>query len=69
MKINSPVTDKRKHFSQEDRIISLTDLKGTINYANETFIDISGFDLNECLGKNHNLVRHPDHENKFTRNR
>ena len=60
MKLNLPITDKRKHFSQDERIISLTDKKGAITYVNEAFIKISGFDSTECLGKNHNLVRHPD---------
>ena len=31
-----------------------------MTYANDTFIDISGFDRDELIGKSHNLVRHPD---------
>ena len=60
MKINQPVTDKRKRFSQDERIISLTDKKGAIIYANDAFLDISGFSCQELLHKNHNVVRHPD---------
>jgi aerotaxis receptor len=60
MKINLPVTNKRKRFAQNERIISLTDKKGAITYANDAFTNISGFDISECLHKNHNLVRHPD---------
>ena len=41
-------------------IVSRTDLKGVITYANETFVEISGFDINELIGKPHNIVRHPD---------
>lgn len=41
-------------------IISRTDLKGVITYANETFVEISGFDIDELIGKPHNIVRHPD---------
>ena len=60
MKINQPVTNRRKEFSKTDRIISLTDKKGAVTYANDAFIKISGFECCELLGKNHNLVRHPD---------
>ncbi len=45
---------------QEELIVSRTDLKGIITYANDTFIEISGFSLDELIGKNHNIVRHPD---------
>ena len=41
-------------------IVSRTDLKGIITYANETFALISGYSVNELIGKPHNIVRHPD---------
>jgi len=41
-------------------IISRTDLSGVITYANETFARISGYEVNELIGKPHNIVRHPD---------
>jgi len=41
-------------------IISRTDLKGTITYANETFAEISGYSVDELIGQPHNIVRHPD---------
>ncbi len=41
-------------------IISRTDLKGVITYANETFAKISGYDIDELIGQSHNIVRHPD---------
>ena len=41
-------------------IISRTDLKGNITYANETFLMISGYEEEELLGKPHNILRHPD---------
>jgi aerotaxis receptor len=41
-------------------IISRTDLKGNITYANETFALISGYSAEELIGKPHNIVRHPD---------
>ena len=44
----------------DELIISRTDLKGEITYANQTFAEISGYDINELIGKPHNIVRHPD---------
>lgn len=44
----------------EELIISRTNLKGIITYANETFAEISGYSIKELVGKPHNLVRHPD---------
>ena len=41
-------------------IVSRTDLKGIITYANDTFAEISGYEVDELIGKAHNIVRHPD---------
>ena len=41
-------------------IVSSTDLKGIIIYANRKFCNISGYTKEELVGKNHNIVRHPD---------
>jgi PAS domain S-box-containing protein len=45
---------------KDELIVSRTDLKGIITYANETFAFISGYSINELIGKAHNIVRHPD---------
>lgn len=60
MKVNNPVTNHEVFMEAGKPIVSKTDLKGAITYANQTFIDISGFSREELLGKNHNIVRHPD---------
>ena len=41
-------------------IVSRTDLKGNITYANDTFALISGYKIGELIGRPHNMVRHPD---------
>lgn len=60
MKKNFPVTQKEKVLGPEQRIISSTNLKGITTHINDSFLDISGFDEEELIGKNHNVVRHPD---------
>ena len=45
---------------KEGLIISSTDLRGIITYANRKFCTIAGYDKSELTGKNHNIVRHPD---------
>lgn len=45
---------------KNELIVSRTDLKGIITYANETFANISGYEVDELIGKPHNCVRHPD---------
>lgn len=44
----------------EGVIVSHTDFKGIITYANETFAAISGYKIDELIGKPHNILRHPD---------
>jgi two-component system chemotaxis sensor kinase CheA len=41
-------------------IASKTDMRGVITYVSKAFCDISGYKEDELLGKNHNIVRHPD---------
>lgn len=60
MKINEPVTQKEIDFPKGSILVSKTDTKGIITYCNRAFIEISGFSEKELMGKNHNLVRHPD---------
>lgn len=45
---------------QNQLIVSRTDLRGIITYANDTFAEISGYSVDELLGHPHNIVRHPD---------
>jgi|GEM_PF-235700 len=60
MKINLPVTQRELEFDQATRMVTKTDAKGIIVFANRDFIEISGFTEEELIGKNHNVVRHPD---------
>lgn len=41
-------------------LVSETDAKGNIIFANEEFCKVAEYSLDELIGKPHNLVRHPD---------
>lgn len=43
-----------------DFIVSKTDTKGRITYANKIFMHMCGYSENELLGAPHNIIRHPD---------
>ncbi len=60
MKKNLPINDHENDYSTGIHIVSSTDNKGIIRSCNSDFIEISGFSEEELLGKNHNIVRHPD---------
>lgn len=60
MRKNLPVNDIETKVREDQYLISKTDLKGRIIYANPAFIEVSGFHRDELLGKAHNIVRHPD---------
>lgn len=60
MKMNMPVTDHEVLMEKGTILVTRTDLKGRITYANDAFVKISGFTRKQLIGSNHNLVRHPD---------
>jgi len=41
-------------------LVSETDSKGNIIYANDTFLEVAQYSLEELIGKPHNIIRHPD---------
>jgi len=45
---------------ESSNIISKTDIFGIITFVNDEFCKISGYSKEELVGKNHNIVRHPD---------
>ena len=53
-------TNVEVHFDPADIIVSKTDTKGRITYANSVFCAVSGFTLPELIGAPHSLIRHPD---------
>jgi PAS domain S-box-containing protein len=53
-------TNREVFFGEDDIIVSKTDLKGRITYANQTFCHVAGYTEAEVMGQPHSLVRHPD---------
>jgi PAS domain S-box-containing protein len=53
-------TSVERHFDRGDIIVSKTDTKGRITYANAVFCAVSGYTLPELIGAPHSLIRHPD---------
>lgn len=60
MKNQISPTQQEKIMRDEDFIVSKTGNDGRITYANQTFIEFSGYSEQELLGTQHNIVRHPD---------
>ncbi|HZN24297.1 MAG TPA: methyl-accepting chemotaxis protein [Burkholderiales bacterium] len=60
MRVNLPVTLEEYVLPEGEVIVTRTDLKGRITYANDAFLRSCGFTRDELLGKAHNIVRHPD---------
>ena len=58
--MNRPTPIDEEHTFVNGLIISSTDLKGIITYANRKFCEIAGYSKSELTVKNHNIVRHPD---------
>lgn len=54
------ILQQYKDIVDENLIVSKTDIRGYIIYANKAFEEISGFSKEELIGKPHNIVRHPD---------
>lgn len=54
------VKDNEMLLDETSLLVSETDARGVIVYADETFVKYSEYSLEELIGKNHNIIRHPD---------
>ena len=53
-------TGQERTFGVDELIVSKTDPRGVITYANDVFLRVSGYEMDEVVGRPHNLIRHPD---------
>jgi PAS domain S-box-containing protein len=60
--MKNPVTprNEERKLRDGDFIVSRTDLKGRITYANRIFMQIADYHEKQLLGIQHNIIRHPD---------
>ncbi|KTK06939.1 PAS domain-containing methyl-accepting chemotaxis protein [Enterobacter hormaechei] len=54
------VTQYEYPLDDDTTLMSTTDLHSYMTHTNDTFVQVSGFTLQELLGQPHNIVRHPD---------
>jgi PAS domain S-box-containing protein len=54
-----PPTGSESAFAEDELIVTKTDPKGRITYANEVFLRVSRLGPEEALGQPHSLIRHP----------
>lgn len=57
---NSYLAKQLERAFESSAIVSKTNPKGIITYANHSFEEISGYTKDELIGKPHNIVRHPE---------
>lgn len=53
-------TQEEHSFSDDTFLVSKTNARGIISYANSTFVEISGYAESELINQPHSIVRHPD---------
>ncbi|ENX4470701.1 methyl-accepting chemotaxis protein [Enterobacter roggenkampii] len=54
------VTQIEYPLDDDTTLMSTTDVHSYITHANDTFVQVSGYQLDELTGQPHNMVRHPD---------
>jgi aerotaxis receptor len=60
MSTGSPLTDPEYVLPEGEVIVIRIDPTNRITYANQTFLDSSGYTLDECMGQPQSILRHPD---------
>ena len=53
-------TNTEKIFDENTLLVTKTDIKGNIIYANRAFMHIVGMNESILMGAKHNIIRHPD---------
>ncbi len=59
-KIKATLTGRERPWGDNELIVTKTDLKGRITYANNVFLRLAQLSETEALGAPHNIIRHPE---------
>jgi len=57
--------EDQKFALDQHAIVSITDAKGVIHYANDQFCAIAGYERDRLIGANHNIVKSGRHDRAF----
>lgn len=57
--MNIQATNNERTFASNALLVTKTNLKGIITYANRDFMDIVSMNESELVGQPHNIIRHP----------
>lgn len=60
MSSSMTLTGHERFFQPDEIIVSKTDLKGHITYANRVFLRVGGFEEKEIINAPHSILRHPE---------
>jgi PAS domain S-box-containing protein len=52
-------TGQERTFETDEIIVTKTDTRGVITYANDVFLRVSALSEEDAMGRPHNLIRHP----------
>lgn len=58
-KTDVSLTGVERTFGSDEIIVSKTDTKGRIIYANEVFLHLAGYAERDIIGQPHSIIRHP----------
>jgi len=59
--------NEQRYVLDQHAIVAVTDLQGVITYANQRFVEISGYSVDELIGQNHRILNSQTHNQKFWR--
>lgn len=68
IKKNFELLTQYQELVDKSTIISKTNASGVITYVNDNFCKVSEYSKDELIGKNHNIVRHPDNSKELFTN-